>query len=95
MRVARGVEDALSSHVFPTTMDELVTEHGDLELDLPNGDVTVGGLLSHLPNQEVATEEEARLTIYGAFGEAAIGRKGYSDRDPPTASDDTYSPVSF
>ena len=95
MRVARGVESALETQSYPTTTDTFITEHGDLELNLPDGTITVGQLLAHLPDQEIETEEDARLTIYWAFGEAAIGRKGYSDRDPPSHTEATYRPISF
>jgi hypothetical protein len=35
------------------------------------------------------------LTAYGALGEAAIGRKGYSDRDATCPGEDGHQQVSL
>jgi hypothetical protein len=51
-------------------------------MELPNGEVTLGNVLETVPDEDFETEEDARLAAYGALGEEAIGRKGYSDRDP-------------
>lgn len=95
MRVARAADEALTGQTFPTTTYELISNHGDVEFALPNGTVRLREVLAHLPNEPLATEDEARLTLYGAFGEEAIGRKGYSDRDPPSMCDREYLPISL
>lgn len=82
MRLTRTVESSCSEHTFPTTTTELIDEQGETRLELPNGAVTLGEVLGRLPGHELETAEDARLTIYSALGEDAIGRKGYSDRDP-------------
>jgi hypothetical protein len=81
MRLASAAADRFATHEFPTTTDELVDAHGDVEFRLPNGATTLREVLDHMPNERLETEEEARLTTYSALGEDAIGRKGYSDRD--------------
>lgn len=82
MRFTRDVEDSFQTHTFPTTTQDLIDQYGEQELALPNGAVTLGEVLNRLPNEELETEEDARFTTYSALGEEAIGRKGYSDRDP-------------
>lgn len=82
MRLATDVENTFATHTFPTTTAELIEQHGHLELSLPNGAVTLGEVLGRMPNEELETEDDARLTTYSALSEDAIGRKGYSDRDP-------------
>ena len=95
MKVAGSLEDPFDTHEFPTTTDELLDSHGEVELALPNGAVTLGEVLDHMPDETLETAEEARLTAYSAFSEAAIGRKGYSDRDPTTLGEEGHEPVSL
>ena len=82
MRLTRTVVDCCSEHSFPTTTTELIEQHGTTELELPNGAVTLGEVLGRLPSHDLETAEDAEHTIYSALSEDAIGRKGYSDRDP-------------
>ncbi|MFT4921987.1 MAG: hypothetical protein ACI8XM_001195 [Haloarculaceae archaeon] len=82
MRIAKDAEQSFENHTFPSTTAEVVEEHGDVEMELPNGEVTLGNVLETVPDEDFETEEDARLAAYGALGEEAIGRKGYSDRDP-------------
>jgi len=95
MKVAGSLDDPFEAHSFPTTTFELIEDHGDVELALPNGAVTLGEALAHLPDETLASEEEARLTAYAALGEEAIGRKGYSDRDPTAFGERGHDPVSL
>lgn len=95
MKLAGSLEDPFEAHSYPTTTAELVESHGDVELALPNGAVTLGEALAHLPDEVLETPEEARLTTYGALGEDAIGRKGYSDRDPTSLGETGHEPVSL
>ena len=90
MRLASPAAESFETHEFPTTTDELVAAHGDVELPLPNGATTLGDTLSHMPNETLASAEEALLTTYSALGEDAIGRKGYSDRDATCPGEDGH-----
>ena len=88
MRLASAAAERFETHEFPTTTSELVDAHGDVEFRLPNGATTLREVLSHMPDETLSTAEEARLTTYSALGENAIGRKGYSDRDPTCPGED-------
>lgn len=95
MKVVSNVDESFSTHTFPTTTEEFVEEHGELQLELPKGMTTLGDVLDCLPNEELETEEDARLSVYSALGEEAIGRKGYSDRDATQPGEDGHDVVSL
>lgn len=95
MRLVSDVDDSFTAHTFPTTTEEFVAEHGHLELELPNGAATLEEILECLPNEEFESEEDARLALYSALGEEAIGRKGYSDRDATAPGEDGHDVVSL
>jgi hypothetical protein len=95
MRLVNAAEDSFATHSFPSTTAEFVEEHGHIELELPNGASTVADVFERLPNEQLTTEEDARLSIYSALGEEAIGRKGYSDRDATCPGEDGHQPVSL
>ena len=82
MRLTRTIDDCCAGCTYPITTAELIEAEGETELELPGGVVTLGEVLGRLPTEEFETAEEARLMAYSALGEEAIGRKGYSDRDP-------------
>lgn len=95
MRVMRNAEKSVTMHTFPCLLSEFVAEHGDVELELPNGAARLDDVLEAIPEETLETEEDAWLTIYGALGEDAIGRKGYSDRDAVSPGEKGYEPVSL
>lgn len=95
MRLVEDAEETFAAQTFPTTTAEFVEAHGDTELELPNGASTLGEVLECLPNEEFKTEEDARLSVYSALGEEAIGRKGYSDRDATAPGEDGHDVLSL
>jgi hypothetical protein len=95
MSVMNEAEESLHAHTFPSTLSEFVGEHGDIEFELPNGAARLGDVLEIIPEETLQTERDARMTIYGTLGEDAIGRKGYSDRDPFQPGEMGYSPLSL
>ncbi|WP_255169283.1 DUF5789 family protein [Natrononativus amylolyticus] len=89
--------DALvESHAYPATTQELIDAYGDRTLELPNGSETIGDVLARLGAETFESPEEAQFAIYSAVSRKAIGRVGYSDRDP-TPLGSPYAPdaVSF
>jgi hypothetical protein len=95
MRIVNEADESFATHTFPSTTEEFVAEHGNVELELPNGAVTLEEVFGTLPNEVFQTEEDARYSAYGALGEAAIGRKGYSDRDATCPGEDGHQQVSL
>lgn len=95
MRIFTEANERFETHSYPATTHELIAEYGDLELLLPNGSETVGTALSRLDNETYVDAESARLAMYGAVSDKAIGRKYYSDRDPFAPGEEGPDPLSF
>ena len=95
MRYMTEVDERLDAHSFPATSEELIDAYGSIELAFPDGTETFGEALSRLESETYETVEGARLAAYSALSEEAIGRKGYSDRDPTNLGEDGHDEVSF
>ncbi|WP_114577942.1 DUF2795 domain-containing protein [Saliphagus sp. LR7] len=90
------IGELVADQEYPATTGDLIDAHGDRSLELQNGSETVGEALAHLPEERFDSPEEARDTLYAAVSGKAIGRPGYSDRDPtPPGSREGPEPVSF
>lgn len=81
---------------YPATTEELIESHGDRTIELPNGTETVGDALARIDTETFETADDVHLTLQCALSQKAIGRFGYSDRDP-TPLGSPYAPeqVSF
>ncbi|MGM0398943.1 MAG: DUF5789 family protein [Halobacteriota archaeon] len=87
--------DLLESQSYPLTADELTDRHGDHELSLPNGDESLGAVIERSGEDSFETAFEAQQAVYASLTSKAIGRKGYSDRDPTPMGVYGPDPVSF
>ncbi|WP_247730067.1 DUF5789 family protein [Halovivax limisalsi] len=79
---------------YPITSAALVDAYGNRSIDLPNGTETVGEVLDRVAPETFETAEEVELTLQSALSRKAIGRYGYSDRDP-TPPGSPYSPATL
>lgn len=95
MRLLNGLDDRIGAHTYPATTEEVIEEHGDIELELPNGDERLGDVLGRLGTETFETAEDLRLAALSAVSSNAVGRKGYSDRDPSCLGEDGHDQVSF
>jgi len=96
MQALGPAEESFDTQEFPCTAGEFVEAHGEVELELPNGAATLADALSCLPSDEqLQSPEDARLSVCNGLGEAAIGRKGYSDRDPSCLGETGHDRVSL
>ncbi len=95
MRLFTEANERFETHSYPATTQELIDEYGDLELMLPNGSETIETALSRVGNETYPNAEAARLAVYGAVSDKAIGRKFYSDRDPVASGERGYEQISF
>lgn len=96
MRFMTQVGEKLDTHSYPATTSELIEAYGEMEFDLENGSETFGEAMARLGEETFEDSDGARLAAYSAVGEAAIGRKGYSDRDAPTVGEDSpHDQLSF
>lgn len=81
---------------YPVTTEELIEDQGDRTIELPNGSETVGDVLARLESETFETPDDVRLALSCAVSNKAVGRVGYSDRDPtPVGSPYTPDAVSF
>lgn len=80
---------------YPITNEELIESYGDTKLDLPNGTETLSEVLGSLERESYLDTADVSQAIFTMIGEGAIGRKFYSDRDPPALGEDYPNSVSF
>ncbi len=91
-----GTGEMIDAHEYPATTEEMIEAYGERTLELPNGSESVEEVLARLDSETFESSEEARFAVYSAVSKKAIGRVGYSDRDP-TPLGSPYAPeqVSF
>lgn len=68
---------------YPVTTEELLDRIGDRTVDLSNGEETVQEVFDRIGSVEFTDPMDAHSTFMSALSTKAIGRKAYSDRDPP------------
>lgn len=90
-----GATEAMATHTYPATTADLIDAYGDVELELPNGTESLGDVLERLTPETYESAEQARLAVYSAVSTKAVGRVGYSDRDPVSMGEDGPDEVSF
>ncbi|WP_336035633.1 DUF5789 family protein [Halobacterium yunchengense] len=91
----RETADLLASQNYPLTADELADAVGDQELDHPDGAESLEAVIERCGEQRFESVEDATFAVYGALGAGAVGRVGYSDRDPTPMGVDGPRQVSF
>jgi hypothetical protein len=91
----RETTDLLAAQSYPLTAQELAANCGGHKLDLPNGSEPLHAVIERSGAQRFENVLEAQLAVYGAVGAEAVGRVGYSDRDPAPMGTDGPRPVSF
>jgi hypothetical protein len=95
MRLLSGLDDRIGAHTYPSTTEEVIEEHGDVKLELPNGDERLGDVLDRLGSETFESADEVRVAAISAVSSNAIGRENYSDRDPIAIGEDGHEQVSF
>ncbi len=94
--ILNGTGELIDAHEYPATTEELIEAYGERRLELQNGTETVAEVLERLDTETFESPEEARFAVYSAVSQKAIGRVGYSDRDPtPLGSPHAPTPLSF
>ena len=95
--VYTSTDDLFDDGSYPMTTDELIDEYGDHELELPNGSEEIADVLAVMGHDPETFEnaEEARYAVYAGLSSKAIGREGYTDRDPEPPGTEGHDLVSF
>ena len=85
------VDDALSETEYPVTTGELVDDHGDAELGTSRGHETLDEVLGGYEADEAFDSKfEVKQAVLTMMGGDAVGRRGYTDRDPPAGHETTH-----
>ncbi|AUX09471.1 hypothetical protein AArcSl_1845 [Halalkaliarchaeum desulfuricum] len=84
----------LETVTYPTTTDRVVEEFDDPKLTLVDGEERLSTVFDRINNEVLDCCDDAKLAVLGGLKGDAVGRKGYSDRDPPTPSEsDSVGPT--
>jgi len=89
------IETALADVSYPTDCRDIVENCGDRVVTFQVGEETVGEAIERCNAGELRTRQEARQTLLSALSEGAIGRKYYSDRDPPIPDSEWHDSLSL
>ena len=85
----------LDEVTFPIRVDQFVTEMGHHLIEYSTGTVeSVEELCDRIDVSQYVSAEDAGMSLMLAMHGDAVGRRGYSDRDPPIHGVDGYDPVS-
>ena len=91
------LDGALATQEYPTTTAEVLDDHGECELTLPNGTRTLREVVGPLDDgkhdadtTETSYEsaEKVRGMVLNAVDDDAIGRKEYTDREHETREEE-------
>jgi len=85
----------LEAQTYPMTATDLLDRHGDHEMTLPNGEETLRAVIERSGEESFESAFDAQQAVWGSVSDKAIGRQGYSDRDPTPMGVDGHEPVSF
>lgn len=81
---------------YPISSGDLIGAIGRTEVEYPTGKVeTIEQICLRIAVDGYASAGDAELAIRAGLDGDAVGRRGYSDRDPPIRGIDEYDPVSF
>ena len=83
------LDEKLESIDYPVSLDELLAEHGDAELDLSGETRTLEKLLEPFEDDTYESADEVRQSILTMVDDEAIGRKNYSDRSGDDPGEET------
>jgi hypothetical protein len=86
--------DLLRAQEYPTSASALAAACGDVELDGAGGEA-LRTVIARTGDDQFSCATEATLAVYGALPADAVGRVGYSDRDPDPMGVGSPDAVSF
>lgn len=87
--------DLLDAQTYPIDASDLIDRHGDHEFTHPTGSESLAAVIERSGEETFESAFDAQQAVYASLSAAAIGREGYSDRDPTPMGVDGHEPVSF
>ena len=85
----------LDEITYPVAVEDVVLRLNDPELELASGTQRLSEIFGSVDVQSVTSPDDAKLVMLSGLATEAIGRKGYSDRDPPTTRERTVELWTF
>ena len=85
----------LEGETYPITAEDLVRSVGDHHMALPNGAERFGAVIERSGEERFESAYDAQQALYASVSDKAIGRVGYTDRDPSPMGVDDHEPASF
>lgn len=79
---------------YPVSIEELSAEFDGQTLLYPQGEEAVSAVVERCGSHTLESADDAWLSVLASVDEAAVGRKFYTDRDPPCSAAE-FAPVSF
>lgn len=76
------VPQLLATQEFPTTSTRLTEAVGHKEIHHPDGSETLADVFGRFGIETFDCADDAMATVYAGVSAEAVGRVGYSDRDP-------------
>jgi hypothetical protein len=76
------VPQLLETQEFPTTSTRLSETVGHEEIHHPDGSETLADVFDRFETETFTCVDDAMTTVYSGVSAEAVGRVGYSDRDP-------------
>lgn len=73
----------LETYTYPMSADDLAVALDGRKLDYPAGEEPLSAVVDRSGSDTMVSADDAWLSIVASVDEGAIGRKFYSDRDPP------------
>ena len=95
MMTLRHSTDLFEAQSYPLTAEDLTDEHGDHELRLADGEEDLRTVIERSGEETFHSAFDVQQAVYASLSSKAIGRKGYSDRDPTPMGVDGPDQVSF
>lgn len=86
--------DRLDDLTYPLSIEELSAVFEGQTLVHPGGEEPVSAVVDRCGSDVIESANDAWLSVMASVDEAAVGRKFYTDRDPP-CSPAEFDPVSF
>lgn len=75
------LDAVLEDITYPITVNELVDQHGDREIDRTNADpITVRALFEQMGDDTFESDDEVRQMVLTLMPRDSVGRQQYSDR---------------
>lgn len=79
---------------YPLSVDELSSALDGRTIDHPGGEESAEAVVARCGSEAMRSADDAWLSMIASVDEDAVGRKFYSDRDPPCDADE-FDAVSF